>query len=272
MCFAENGGTTPQPLAYIVHFPRLSVTLDGTDAMWIEQGGRNALLRLNSGESLVVPANCWNRPQWSNPATTLTVLFGRRQIGLSLVEFNGESDPSPQATKTSLHGALAEAPQSIMQAILTLPPQSAHAAVPLVDTLLRALADALTVPPAVATKSRSASLYESICMYVQEHFQFQLNRDSVGELFKISPNHVSRLFKQEGLVAFNDYVNFVRISRAKYLLKFHHQSLDEVAAACGYTETSYFCRVFKKFTKMTPSSYRCQQTGLMGSGSRSRNK
>jgi AraC-like DNA-binding protein len=73
---------------------------------------------------------------------------------------------------------------------------------------------------------------------------------------------VSRLFRREGYVAFNDYVNFVRINRAKYLLKHHRQTIDEIAAACGFREVGYFCRVFKKKTKQTPSEYRTRQTPL----------
>lgn len=257
--FAEKGTTAPQPLAYLVHFPRLSVTLSGVETMWLEQSGRNTLVRLSLGEAVVVPANCWNRPLWSSPSVTLNLLFGRHQIGVSLVRSDGLSPIPSNVEKASLQGAVAEAPRNMMEALLALHPGALHAAVPLVDALLRCVSESLELPSPSTPKRRSTSVYESICMYVQEHFQFPLNRDSVAALFKVSPNHVSRLFKQEGLVSFNDYVSFVRINRAKYLLKHHRQTIDEVAAACGFSEASYFCRVFKKFTNATPTHYRQQQ-------------
>jgi transcriptional regulator GlxA family with amidase domain len=58
------------------------------------------------------------------------------------------------------------------------------------------------------------------------------------------------------MIPFNAYVTYVRINRAKYLLKNYRQSLDEVATACGFSDASYFCRVFRRLTRLTPSGYR----------------
>ena len=251
--FAENATTPPPALAYLVHFPRVSMTLAGTDSMWIEQDGRAQLVEVRGGEAVVVPANCWNRPQWMHPSTTLNVLFGHKQIGLSYVEHDGKRSVPPAAVKAVLQGD--EAPRGILQALLALKSGATGATAPLVDALLRAMLESLQAP-ATQPKRRATGIYESICMYVQEHFQFPISRDSIASHFRIAPNHVSRLFKNEGQVSFNDYVNYVRINRAKYLLKNHHQSLDDVAASCGYSDASYFCRVFKKVTKLTPSGYR----------------
>lgn len=227
--------------------------------MWMEQGERARLVNLPRGEAVVVPANCWNRPLWTHPCTTLNVLFGRKQIGLSLVKYDGQGPVPPEAIKVALDGARDETTRSIMQALLTLQPHASDAATSLVDALIRAIVETLQTP-SFPPRRRATGLYESICMYVQEHFQFPLNRDAVAARFGVSPNHVSRLFRREGMVTFNGYVNYVRISRAKYLLKKHRQTLDEVAVNCGYSDTSYFCRVFKKTTKVTPSAYRQECT------------
>lgn len=55
---------------------------------------------------------------------------------------------------------------------------------------------------------------------------------------------------------FNDYLNLVRINRAKFMLRNYSLTLKEVAANCGYGEVAYFCRIFKKITKETPTQYR----------------
>ncbi|MBI5381062.1 MAG: helix-turn-helix transcriptional regulator [Opitutae bacterium] len=252
---AECVATTPPALAYLVHFPRLSVTLSGKDSMWVEQGGKPRLLALEKGDAAIIPANCWNRPVWGPPATTLSILFGRRQVGLSLVTHDGKRPEPPPACKATLHGAHGDVPRQIMQALLGLPKDAPEIARPLIEALLRVSLAALN-RPTEAPKRRAANLYDSICMYVQEHFQLPLSRESVAAHFHVSPNHVSRLFKREGEVSFNDYIAYVRIDRAKYLLKNYRQTIDEVAAACGFSEASYFCRVFKKKTKLTPTAYR----------------
>jgi AraC-like DNA-binding protein len=262
--FAECAAATPPPqLAYLVHFPRLTITLRGRDSMWIEHQGRARLIPLSVGEAVVVPVNCWNKPTWTSSATTLDLLFGRKQVGLSLVAHDGERNTS--VCKATLPIAWDDAPRALMQALLNLHTDPAGAAVPLVEALLRTCLGVLTAPTA-APKRRAASLYDGICMYVQEHFQFQLTRESVAVHFQISPNHVSRLFKREGMITFNEYVTYVRINRAKYLLKHYRQSIDEVAVACGFSEASYFCRVFRNVTKLTPTTYRQQQVGPICAG------
>jgi AraC-like DNA-binding protein len=262
--FAEGASSAPPQLAYLVHFPRLTVTLAGRDAMWIEHEGKTRLIRPRSGEAVVVPANCWNRPTWTGSAVNLNLLFGRKQVGLSLVA-HGSRTRGPEAVcKATLPAAWDDAPRNLMQALLGLHTDPAGAAVPLVEALLRACLGALTAP-VLEPKRRAATLYDSICMFVQENFQTPLTRESVAGHFRVSPNHVSRLFKREGLIAFNEYVTYVRINRAKYLLKHYHQSVDEVASACGFSEASYFCRVFRRITKLTPSSYRLGPDGRLGS-------
>lgn len=251
--FAEDGAIPPPPLAYFVHFPRLYVALSGHDAMWLEQGGSAHRLRLAAGDAVVVPANCWNRPAPNPRCVALHVLFGRRQIGLSLVAH--DANGTHPAAKTTFPAALEEAPRSIMHALLAVRTGAPEAALPLVDALLRSTRQALTTA-APTPRRRAANLYESVCMYVQEHFQTPLSREAVAAHFKVSPNHISRLFKREGMVSFNRYVTYVRMNWAKHLLQHHHQTIDEVASMCGFSETGYFCRIFKARTKLTPSQYR----------------
>lgn len=253
--FADEGGTPPPPLAYHVLFPRVSVILSGEDSMWVEQQSRPQLVRLRAGMGLVVPANRWNRPLWNQRVVTLNLLFGRKQLGLSLVRHNGKTRQPPAAFKISLYGSQADTPRSIMQVVLALPHGQSSAARPLVTALLHSCHEAMLERSAPA-KGKAHNLYESICLHLQEQFQFPITRDSVAKHFRISPAHVSRLFQHEGLVPFNDYLTYVRLNRAKYLLKHHHQNLGEIAALCGFSDASYFCRVFKKMTRQTPSAYR----------------
>jgi YesN/AraC family two-component response regulator len=102
--------------------------------------------------------------------------------------------------------------------------------------------------------------YESICLYVQENFQEPITRESVARHFGLAPNHVSRLFRKEGLMRFNDYVNLVRVNRAKFMLQNYSVTLKEIASDCGYNDAAYFCRLFKKICKTTPTQYRAEST------------
>ena len=258
--FAE-GATPPPPLAYLVHFPRISLTLKGADPMLIEQSGRAQRIRPVRGEVVVVPANCWNRPTWKEGFVTLSILLGRNQVGLSLVAHDGRSTEPGPAVKVSVPRVYEGPLKDIMRAIVGLGPQAREALPHLVQALFLACLDSLQRSSSPRAAGRAAAAYDTLCMYVQERFQFPLSRDSVAEHFRVSPTHVSRLFKQHGEVGFSDYLTYVRIDRAKYLLKSYGQTVGEVAAACGFSDSAYFCRVFKQVTKLTPSDYRTRIAG-----------
>ena len=50
--------------------------------------------------------------------------------------------------------------------------------------------------------------------------------------------------------------SYVRIDRAKFMLQNYELKLDDLATRCGYHDTPYFCRVFKRIAKITPVEYR----------------
>ena len=55
---------------------------------------------------------------------------------------------------------------------------------------------------------------------------------------------------------FSDYLNRYRIRQAAKLLKETGEPISSVGQTVGYSDHSYFCRVFKKITGKTPSEYR----------------
>jgi len=259
------GGSTPPPqLAYAVNFPRLSLTLSGEDRVEIEQEGEVTVVPLRAGHVLFVPANCWNRPTWSRPVEQLTFLFGKRQTGISLVSHRRRATAPMGAIKTHIHLPTESAAAGILQALINLATQSESrgpADALLVEAMLHCCLRLLD-HPVVGFAGKADRTFHNICLYLQEHFQFPLSRDSVADHFRLSPNHVSRLFRSAGLMRFTDYLTWVRIDRAKFLLRQHTGlTLDEVAASCGFSDTGYFCRVFKRKTKLTPTAYRLQSEG-----------
>lgn len=253
-----EGAIPPPQLAYMVNFPRLSLTLSGEDRTELEQDGRLQTFSFKPGHALFVPANTWNRPTWSRPVKVLTFLFGKRQTGISLVTHRRKSDAPIGAIKTHVYLPSESAASRILQALIHLAGQDFRAPADslLVEAMLHCCLNLLEKPSTEHARKADRS-YQNICLYLQEHFQFPLSRDSVADHFRLSPNHVSRLFRREGLMKFTDYLTWVRIDRAKFLLRHHTAlTLDEVAVSCGFNDTGYFCRIFKRRTKLTPTAYR----------------
>ncbi|MCL2752145.1 MAG: helix-turn-helix transcriptional regulator [Firmicutes bacterium] len=71
----------------------------------------------------------------------------------------------------------------------------------------------------------------------------------------VSREYLSRIFKRETGQSFGAYMTKQRVDHAKKMLSAAADSGD-VALACGFSDTSYFCKVFKKNTGVTPGAWR----------------
>jgi len=72
----------------------------------------------------------------------------------------------------------------------------------------------------------------------------------------ISKYHFCRLFKQLTGKSAGDYICQLRINNALTLLRESDLNITEIAMASGFNDTNYFCRVFKKCQKSSPSKIR----------------
>jgi AraC-like DNA-binding protein len=254
-----DGSTVPPALAYVTNFARLSVTLSGCHIMEIACGGRTEVIKPMRGDVVFVPDHAWNKPGWLGHVEVLTFLFGAKHIGVSLVRHQGRTQLPPPAVKASVHGGYDVPTHSILEALMVLAADRAKG--PLVKVLTESLLYAclrLLKSPQKRWPRKAIRTYESICLYVQENFQSPITRESVAHHFGLAPNHVSRLFRKEGLMRFNDYLNLVRVNRAKFMLQNYSMTLKEIASECCYNDAAYFCRAFKKMCNLTPTEYRAQ--------------
>lgn len=74
--------------------------------------------------------------------------------------------------------------------------------------------------------------------------------------FHLSSNYISTRFKKIYGVSLKSFLNKNRILKAKSLLISSELSINQISHAVGYTDEAYFCKIFKKLTKTTPSDYR----------------
>ena len=256
-----DGTTAPPPLAYVTNFPRLSLPLAGCHTMEIARSGRTETIKPVRGHAVFVPDHAWNKPDWTGRVDVLTFLFGVKQIGISLVRHKGGSQVPANAVKASVHGGYDVPTHSALATLMVLAADHAKGPLPRlsIESLLHACLRLLKSPQKQIPR-KAIRTYESVCLYVQEHFHHPITRESVASHFGLAPNHVSRLFRKEGFMRFNDYLNLVRVNRAKFMLQNYSVTLKEIAASCCYSDAAYFCRVFKKVCKVTPTEYRANNT------------
>ena len=92
--------------------------------------------------------------------------------------------------------------------------------------------------------------------FLVNNYMHKITLDSISSYFFISKYYLSREYKNFfGITLLNDLTN-IRISNAKSLLRFSSDSVEMIAQQCGFSDSAYFIKVFKKAEKMTPFSYR----------------
>jgi AraC-like DNA-binding protein/ligand-binding sensor protein len=92
--------------------------------------------------------------------------------------------------------------------------------------------------------------------HIREHMGEHISLDEVARVVHLSPSYFSRLFKTETGQTFSEYLQTVRIERAKSYLKREDFSLTEIAEKTGFFDQSHFIKTFKQATGVTPGLYR----------------
>ena len=100
-------------------------------------------------------------------------------------------------------------------------------------------------------------IIEEISAYIKEHYMDpDLSLASVADRFHVSESYLSFTFKAQMGTNFFSFVEDLRISRAKTLLRQTNLKINEIAQQVGYASANSFCRAFKRNTGESASNYR----------------
>jgi AraC-like DNA-binding protein len=98
--------------------------------------------------------------------------------------------------------------------------------------------------------------------YMQRRCGEMISRDQVAEAVGVSPSHFSRLLHRQTGRTFTDLLSQMRTQRAAELLVRTDWPLAKIALESGFSDQSYFTKVFRKHQGMTPGSYRRRRKTL----------
>ncbi len=108
-----------------------------------------------------------------------------------------------------------------------------------------------------AAKQKYSNLLKAATDYIKQHYDDEaISLNAVAASVNISPNHFSTIFSQEMGQTFIEYLTWVRMEKAKELLRSTSMKTAEVAFAVGYKDPHYFSYTFKKTQKCTPKEFR----------------
>lgn len=105
-------------------------------------------------------------------------------------------------------------------------------------------------------EKEKSKLFKKVTEYIDINIKEDLNLESVANNFNLSPYYFSRSFKECMGCNLIDYINIVRIKKAKELLKRNEMSIKEIGYTVGYSDPNYFSKVFKKYEGYSPKEYK----------------
>ena len=95
---------------------------------------------------------------------------------------------------------------------------------------------------------------------IEQHFHEKISQNSIANAVYLSPSYFSKMFKEVTGYNFSQYLNLVRVNKAKEILKKTNVSIDTVHKAVGFENRSYFGKIFRRLTGTTPKRYRDAST------------
>jgi AraC-like DNA-binding protein/ligand-binding sensor protein len=99
-------------------------------------------------------------------------------------------------------------------------------------------------------------LSERLVAYLQNHYAENICLETVSKKLGASQSSIMHKLKKEKGATFSKILNGIRIKEAKRLLTFTSFPLSEISRRCGFSDQSYFTKVFSKYVNVTPREFR----------------
>lgn len=114
--------------------------------------------------------------------------------------------------------------------------------------------DAASSVVAMDRKDKYVRLFQEVDAYMNAHYAQQLSLDQIAQHFDLSPSYFSRLFKEYIGVSYTDHLIACRMRVAKQMIR-TGMKIHRVAELTGFTDYSYFSRVFRNSEGLSPRDY-----------------
>lgn len=115
------------------------------------------------------------------------------------------------------------------------------------------LLSTLYIPPATDT------IAAQISHFLDQHYSEQISLEILCQTFHFSKNHIINLFRNAFSVTPIAYLNTVRLQHAAHLIEATSDSLESIAASCGYQNYSHFYKQFVRRYGAAPEHWRQQK-------------
>ena len=106
---------------------------------------------------------------------------------------------------------------------------------------------------------RKKKITDDIREYLEYSYQQKISLADLSRIFFLSPQYISSMFKKQTGFAPVEYLNRIRIARARELFLAGESNISKVADQVGISDVHYFYKVFRQFEKKTPVQFIVQK-------------
>jgi AraC-like DNA-binding protein len=92
--------------------------------------------------------------------------------------------------------------------------------------------------------------------FIHDNYQADISLEELSKISNFNKYYFCNIFKSFTGESFKEYQNRIRVQKATELLCATDMPITEIAFLCGFNDSNYFARVFKKFTNKTPREMR----------------
>ena len=91
--------------------------------------------------------------------------------------------------------------------------------------------------------------------FIEENINEDISLAALSLQAGVSSGYLSRIFKKYYRISVVDYIHLRKLMAAKKYLVSSEMNISDISFLLGYSEPGYFCKIFKKYEKMTPSAF-----------------
>lgn len=116
-----------------------------------------------------------------------------------------------------------------------------------------------------AAETKNPTVINEAKVYMSQHFKNpSLMLQDVAKAVNMSNSRFSTVFSQQSGQTFTEYLMFLRLNKAKEMLRTTDMRSSQIATEVGYNDSHYFSYIFKKNFGITPSEYRAKHNNQPG--------
>ena len=101
-----------------------------------------------------------------------------------------------------------------------------------------------------------------LVQYLNKHYQEDISLQNLADTLYVSPQYISKLFRQHFSMTYKQYLMKIRLEHAVYEMIYTEDSLLDISIKCGFSSQHAFIDLFKKKYNMTPSEFRKMKSDL----------